>query len=375
MLVVASLEIPCISQSAIQLNEEDVVKGGNADVFRGELSVDGKPFPIPVAIKRVRIRIYGEATRSLVEKAQRDLIRELRIWSSLQKLSAPHPNLLPLLGVMETSSGLLESVSEYCMGTLASYLLSPSVGLKRIQLVCNYFGHTCTHKQHLVQMLDTLKGLTHMHGLSIIHGDLKSVNVLVTEGGIAKICDFGHSRYAEDIHQDQFGASDASSSFQATPRYMCPEFFRSKKARPTVFSDMWAFGCLALEILSQLQPYHTIKNDYDVPNAIQSGVVPSVKPEYPNAAGCLNDVLWGVVKQCWVTNPSSRPSSNAMLESIYNLMARGLINPSAATPERPGLVMDDELVPLPPGVKDFASESPGLRKELALGGKTVNIWA
>ncbi|KAG8722569.1 hypothetical protein FRC09_006086 [Ceratobasidium sp. 395] len=265
---------------------------------------------------------------------------------------------------METSSGLLESVSEYCMGTLASqYLLSPSVGLKRIQL-----------------MLDTLKGLTHMHGLSIIHGDLKSiqlrqVNVLVTEGGIAKICDFGHSRYAEDIHQDQFGASDASSSFQATPRYMCPEFFRSKKARPTVFSDMWAFGCLALEILSQLQPYHTIKNDYDVPNAIQSGVVPSVKPEYPNAAGCLNDVLWGVVKQCWVTNPSSRPSSNAMLESIYNLMARGLINPSAATPERPGLVMDDELVPLPPGVKDFASESPGLRKELALGGKTVNIWA
>ncbi|KAG8760533.1 hypothetical protein FRC12_009547, partial [Ceratobasidium sp. 428] len=360
MLVTASLGIPCILQSAIQLNEEDVVKGGNADVLRGELFMDGKPPPIPVAIKRIRIQLYGEATRSLVEKAQRDLTRELRIWSNLQKLSTPHPNLLPLLGVMETSSGLLESVSEYCiMGTLASqYLLSPGIRLQRIQL-----------------MLDTLKGLTHMHKLSIVHGDLKSVNVLVTGSGIAKICDFGHSRYTEDIHQDQFGTSDASSNFQATPRYMCPEFFRSKKAKPTVFSDMWAFGCLALEILSQLQPYHTIRNDYDVPKAIQSGVTPSVKPEYPNAAGCLNDLLWGVVKQCWVINPSLRPSSDVMLESIYNLMARGLINPSAATPERPGLAMDDELVPLPPGVKDFASESASLRKELALGGKTVNIWS
>ncbi|KAG9120524.1 hypothetical protein FRC07_003943 [Ceratobasidium sp. 392] len=208
-----------------------------------------------------------------------------------------------------------------------------------------------------------------MHELSIVHGDLKSVNVLVTDSGTAKICDFGHSRYIDDRHQDQFTTSDASSDFQATMRYMCPEFFRSKKAKPTVFSDIWAFGCLALE------PYHTIECEFGVLSAIRSGVIPSVKPEYPNAAGCLNDVLWNMVEMCWFTNPSLRPSSNKLLESIYELMAQGLIDPSAATPERSILPMDSELISLPLKIKDFTSESRSSRKNLIMRGRTVDIWA
>ncbi|KAG8716181.1 hypothetical protein FRC09_015988 [Ceratobasidium sp. 395] len=214
-----------------------------------------------------------------------------------------------------------------------------------------------------------------MHKLSIVHGDLKPVNVLVTDSGTAKLCDFGHSRYIDGSnHNNQLATSDASSNFQATTRYMCPEFFRSKRAKPTVFSDMWAFGCLALEILSQLQPYHTIRCEFDIPSAIRIGVTPSVKPEYPNAAGCLNDVLWGVVELCWSIDPALRPSSNVMLESIHNLMEEGKINPFAATPEHSGLSMDDELILLP-SMKDFANESSNLRRELVLGGKSVDIWA
>ncbi|KAG9095465.1 hypothetical protein FS749_010399 [Ceratobasidium sp. UAMH 11750] len=320
MLTAASLGIPCILQSDIHVDEDAMAKGGYADVFRGDLTLNGKPSPIQVAVKKVRIRLYGEATRTLVEKKQQQLARELRIWNKLQRFSDPHPHLLALLGVIEAPGGLLDSVSEYCTGTLAS------------------------------------------------------VNVLVTENGVAKICDFGHSRYIDGCHQDQFSSSDASSNFQATMRYTCPEFFRAHKVKPTVFSDMWAFGCLALEILSQLQPYHTIESEFLVSGAITSGAAPSVKPEYPNAAGCLNDVLWGVVRKCWSYNPSLRPSSNVMLESIYDLMARGLINPSAATPERPSLLMEDELIQLPSGVKDFVNETSVLRKESISSDKMVDIW-
>ncbi|KAG8742761.1 hypothetical protein FRC10_000928 [Ceratobasidium sp. 414] len=244
------------------------------------------------------------------------------------------------------------------MGTLASYLEDHKYRPQRIDL-----------------MIDTLRGLTHMHGLSIVHGDLKSVNVLVTESGTAKLCDFGHSQYIDDCHQDPSDGSDAPSRFQATMRYMCPEFFREIKAKPTIFSDMWAFGCLALEILSQLQPYHHIESEFLVPTAIRNGAIPSVKPEYPNAAGCLNDVLWSVVKRCWYANPSLRPSSNALLDSIFDLLARGLINPSAATPERPVLLMDDELVPLRPETKDFADRPSKMRKESISAQKSVNVWA
>ncbi|KAG9091527.1 hypothetical protein FRC06_000526, partial [Ceratobasidium sp. 370] len=260
--------------------------------------------------------------------------------------------------VIEVPSGLLDSVSEYCMGTLASYLEDHEYRPQRIDL-----------------MIDTLRGLTHMHGLSIVHGDLKSVNVLVTDRGTAKLCDFGHSQYIDGCHQDQLESSDTSSRFQATMRYMCPEFFRDTKAKPTIFSDMWAFGCLALEILSQLQPYHHIENEFLVPAAIRNGAIPSVKPEYPNAAGCLNDVLWSAVKKCWYTDPSFRPSSNSLLNSIFDLLARGLINPSAATPERPILLMDDEIIPLRPETKDFADRSSKMRKESISAQKSVNIWA
>ncbi|KAG8692330.1 hypothetical protein FRC08_009842, partial [Ceratobasidium sp. 394] len=358
MLTVASLGIPCILPSDLSIDEDSLAKGGDADVFRGELCVEGKPPPIQVAIKRVRIRIYGEATRLLVEKKQQKLVQELRIWTTLQRFSAPHPNILPLIGVIEVPSGLWDSVSEYCMGTLASYLEDHRYRPQRIDL-----------------MVDTLRGLTHMHELSIVHGDLKSVNVLVTESGSAKLCDFGHSQFIDGGHQDHFGSSDTSSRFQATMRYMCPEFFRETKAKPTIFSDMWAFGCLALEILSQLQPYHHIESEFLVPTAIRNGAIPSVKPEYPNAAGCLNDVLWGVVKRCWYADPSLRPSSNALLDSIFDLLARGLINPAAATPERPILLMDDELLPLRPETKDFADKSREMRKESISAQKSVNVWA
>ncbi|KAG8693316.1 hypothetical protein FRC08_009198 [Ceratobasidium sp. 394] len=134
MLTAASLGIPCILQSDIHVDEDAMAKGGYADVFRGDLTLNGKPSPIQVAVKKVRIRLYGEATRTLVEKKQQQLARELRIWNKLQRFSDPHPHLLALLGVIEAPGGLLDSVSEYCTGTLASHLQNHNNRPRRIDL-------------------------------------------------------------------------------------------------------------------------------------------------------------------------------------------------------------------------------------------------
>lgn len=357
MLAAKSLGVPEIPHTSVHVftGNNDVARGGVADVFRAEYTNE-KSLPIQVAIKKIRIQIYGEATKPLLQKAQWKLGRELEIWSALQHLAEPHPNLLPLLGVIESPDGLPSLVSEYCSATLAAYLDNPENRPRRVEL-----------------MVGTLKGLSYMHSLSVVHGDLKSVNILVTGAGVVKICDFGHSRFSGN-DSDHPSVSDASSRFHATTRYMSPEFFQESKTKPTVFSDIWAFGCIALEILSQLRPYHTIKSDHLVPGAIQRGVVPSLKPEYPNAAGCLNDMLWNVIKRCWYTNPFSRPSPDALLGWIDDLVKQELINPLAITPQRPALEIGAELVAWPEKTKDFANESARFQKELVSAQRLANVW-
>lgn len=99
-----------------------------------------------------------------------------------------------------------------------------------------------------------------------------------------------------------------------------------------------------------------------------------MKPEYPNAAGCLNDMLWSVVKRCWYTNPLSRPSSNALLGLIDDLVKRELINPLATTPQRPPLHIDTEPAIWPEGINDFADILTTCDKEQISVQKLANVW-
>lgn len=42
---------------------------------------------------------------------------------------------------------------------------------------------------------DIAKGLDHLHKCGIVHRDMKAENVLITFSGVAKIFDFGASKY------------------------------------------------------------------------------------------------------------------------------------------------------------------------------------
>ncbi|KAG9091931.1 hypothetical protein FS749_016135 [Ceratobasidium sp. UAMH 11750] len=354
MLSARSLGIPEVSAFVKNdhTSEDDVARGGVADVYFGLFQQTGAP-PLKVAIKTIRIETHTHDSASLA-KPRRKLNRELGIWRTLQGESE-HPNLLRLVGVIDSPDGMPSSVSEYCVATLAEYLVNP------------------LYKPHRVELLvGTLRGLAHIHSFSIVHGDLKGLNVLVAEDGTPKICDFGHSRFVGDSAQPV--VSDLSSKFHATTRYMSPELFTDPKSKPTLASDIWAFGCVALEVLSQLRPYHVITNEHRVTLAIKSGQTPSTKPEYPYAASCLTDMLWDVIKKCWHPHQLSRPTSTSLLYSINDLIEMGQLDPSTSTPSRPANELDGELLNWPEGLEDFAETLSGLDKNKISVRRMADVW-
>jgi serine/threonine protein kinase len=104
-----------------------------------------------------------------------------------------------------------------------------------------------------------------MHNLEsgpIAHGDVKLVgssrercrallrppenNILVDSNENALICDFGRSRQPDD--QPNEAMLFNSSPFAGTVRYMSPELLETETARPSPAADMWAYGCIALEV-------------------------------------------------------------------------------------------------------------------------------
>lgn len=94
-------------------------------------------------------------------------------------------------------------------------------------------------------------GLAEAHRNRVIHGDLKSNNVILTRAGDGKlravITDFGLARRPE-ISQSTW----QSGQLVGTPDYMAPELWRGEKA--SVASDIYALGVILQEMVSQERP-------------------------------------------------------------------------------------------------------------------------
>src|SRR6202789_3688035 len=253
----------------------------------------------PVVLKILRTGLLtAEQMRSTV-------LREARMASAIE-----HPNVCAIYEVGESGEEAY-IVMQYVPGQSLDPLIAR--GPASLQLILSVG----------IQVAD---GLQAAHSIGIFHRDLKPQNVMLTDGGLAKILDFGLARRLrpEDVAFDPSKpalARDASlaATYPArggTIRYMAPEQFVTGQS--SVQSDLWALGVILYELASRRHPFSPPDaEDFQAIRAIQfsdpeelSRIVPDISPE-----------LKSVIASCLEKNPGARYTSAAEVrEALKTIM-------------------------------------------------------
>lgn len=141
-------------------------------------------------------------------------------------------------------------------------------------------------------------GMNYLHSKNIIHGDLKSPNILMNADEILKIADFGNSWTSDNINK---------KAATGTVCWMAPEQIRNEKCNEKI--DIWSYGVIVWEILTCQSPYHSIESSTIIWGVGNDKLLLPIFPTFP----CTFALL---LKSCWQRNPAKRPSFSAIIDHL-----------------------------------------------------------
>ncbi|XP_005949327.2 platelet-derived growth factor receptor beta [Haplochromis burtoni] len=140
-----------------------------------------------------------------------------------------------------------------------------------------------------------------------VHRDLAARNILVCEGKLVKVCDFGLAR---DLLKDQDYIARGNSFLPL--KWMSPEsIFQNIYSSQ---SDVWSYGVLLWEIFSLgCSPYPDLPMTQEFYSALKRGYRMSRPDHAP-------EDMYDVMKRCWEEKPQSRPSFSSLLITMGNMV-------------------------------------------------------
>uniref|UniRef100_A0A1A8HEE1 receptor protein-tyrosine kinase n=1 Tax=Nothobranchius korthausae TaxID=1143690 RepID=A0A1A8HEE1_9TELE len=151
------------------------------------------------------------------------------------------------------------------------------------------------------------KGMEFLASKNCVHRDLAARNVLICEGKLVKICDFGLAR---DVYKDPDYVRKGDARLPL--KWMAPETIFDRVY--TTQSDVWSFGVLLWEIFSLgASPYPGVCIDESFCRRLKEGTRMR-PPEYATTE------IYQTMLDCWMDCATDRPMFAELVEHLGNLL-------------------------------------------------------
>ncbi|KIO18995.1 hypothetical protein M407DRAFT_62632, partial [Tulasnella calospora MUT 4182] len=165
-------------------------------------------------------------------------------------------------------------------------------------------ARNCEIPERMSLIQDTFEGLQYLHNRQppICHGDLKSLNILVSSSYRAVITDFGSARVVRES-EDEAKSGLTLTGPAWSLRWAPPEVVNGTP--PGLSSDTWSAGWVCWEIMTGKLPFSDLQRVPDIMMRVVEGQVPSTSEDKH-----LSQIvrLCSLMTDCWAFNPRERPT-------------------------------------------------------------------
>ncbi|XP_049326830.1 cyclin-G-associated kinase isoform X2 [Astyanax mexicanus] len=285
-----------------------IAEGGFAFVYEAQDLGSGKDF----ALKRLL---------SNEEEKNKAIIQEVCF---MKKLSG-HPNVVQFCSAAsiskeESDTGQAEFLilTELCKGQLVDFVKKVELkGPMSCDTILKIFYQSCRAVQHM-----------HKQKPPVIHRDLKIENLLISQQGTIKLCDFGSSTTVAHYPDYNWSAQKRSMvedeiTRNTTPAYRTPEMIDLYSNFPiNEKQDIWALGCILYLLCFKQHPFEEgaklqiVNGKYSIPQ---------------------NDTRYTVfhqlIRSMLKINPEERLSITELVNQLQEIAAARNVNPKSPVTE------------------------------------------
>jgi len=142
-----------------------------------------------------------------------------------------HPNIVAYYGT-KIESEQIWIIMDYC-------------GVGSVKDIIKISHDTLSERQAQYVLKCTVKGLSCLHTNNILHLDIKSANILMTDDGEVKLADFGVSTQLSRPYL-------TATQYVGSPLFMAPEVVLKDKYNNK--ADIWSLGITAIEMVEGEPP-------------------------------------------------------------------------------------------------------------------------